>query len=54
MVFCCLSLCSFFVKLVVLCSYYRCSFDPNNGGEMEQLEFERYMKPDEAEETVSI
>jgi len=44
--------------IVIVCangSYYRCSFDGNNGGEMAQLEYERYMKPEETdEETVSI
>lgn len=44
--------------IVIVCangSYYRCSFDGKNGGEMLQLEYERYMKPEEAEEeTVSI
>jgi len=44
--------------IVIVCangSYYRCSFDGNNGGEMGQLEYERYMKPEETdEETVSI
>lgn len=45
-------------SIVIVCangSYYRCSFDGKNGGEMVQLEYERYMKPEEAdEETVSI
>ena len=37
------------------CSYYRCSFDGKDGGGMVQLEYERYMKPEEAdEETVAI
>lgn len=43
--------------IVIVCangSYYRCSFDGKEGGEMVQLEYERYMKPEETEETVSM
>ena len=37
------------------CSYYRCSFDANQGGEMVQQEYERFMKHEEAEEeTVTV
>jgi hypothetical protein len=44
--------------LIVVCangSYYRCSFDANQGGEMVQQEYERIMKHEEAEEeTVTV
>jgi hypothetical protein len=44
--------------IVIVCangSFYRCSFDGKNGGEMAQIEYERYIKPEEAdEEAVSI
>lgn len=43
------------VQFLSSCSFYRCSFDGKNGGEMVQVEYERYIKPDEAdEETVSV
>lgn len=35
------------------CSFYRCSFDATRGGEMVQLEYERFMKQDEAEEQIT-
>lgn len=31
---------------ISLRSFYRCSFDPNNGGEMSQLEYVRFLKTD--------
>lgn len=30
------------------CSFYRCQFDPVNGGEMTQLEYHNFLKPEEA------
>jgi hypothetical protein len=31
-----------------MCSFYRCEFDPANGGEMTQLEYHNFLKPEEA------
>ena len=30
------------------CSFYRCQFDPVNGGEMTQLEYHNFLKPEAA------
>jgi hypothetical protein len=34
--------------LVILCSFYRCQFDPANGGEMTQLEYQNFLMPETA------
>jgi hypothetical protein len=31
-----------------VCSFYRCQFDPVNGGEMTQLEYHNFLKPEAA------
>jgi len=45
-----------FPSIIRGCSFYRCSFDGKDGGEMLQIEYERYIKPEEADEetTASI
>ena len=38
----------------VTCSFYRCQFDPDSGGEMKQLEFRNVLKLQEEEEEESV
>lgn len=30
----------------LVCSFYRCKFDPTTGGEMTQLEYHNFVKPE--------
>lgn len=39
------------LELIVQCSYYRCQFDPAHGGEMAQLEYHNFLKPETETET---
>jgi len=39
---------NFLYVIKYICSFYRCQFDTVNGGEMTQLEYHNFLKPEEA------
>ena len=39
---------NFLYVIKYICSFYRCEFDTVNGGEMTQLEYHNFLKPEEA------